>query len=1662
MYKLKLFTQFLVITAFFLTGFQTSAFGQNCGALVCNNSVQISLGVDCEVVIEPDMVLESPNLDYQYEIYIYDEDGEFIGNAVTGNQVNTTLQYKVKSLCDGNSCWGNIDLETNVLPVLESPCQFIAGNEVSLSTDLSASNTSETIVLTASDDCQKVINLMGTSAVKYNSGSPGNPIWSLSDIKVDVYDSSGNIIYSQVYQGGAFSDIILLSTIGDYSIVVSSVVTQAVGEVMVKASVPNCNVGCVAWCGGSYPEIFLTPEQAVDLIDSSCGASLVSDVKVQQESVGDICDDLGVLHVITYSANITMHGVTQKAVLLTQAFREEKIDLSPNGIVKIHFPEPINLDCNLEDIDPSIELGSPEYIYEATSDVKDAYPTYVDSHTLIPDTNIIDRIIHIEDVVGTRDTMVQTALDLDGDGVTESVWVIITVVDKELRDSIAYDTIIGPGFTHPHIPIKPGNIFCNVLTSFTDLEFSACANGKKIIRSWSMIDWCDSAIQLNGSQQIEISDKTAPEVDALDDVIVSIDPWQCSATYKLPEIEYTDNCSSSVTVDWRPEEGSYVDGYLIDVWQNQGPIEVKALVKDECGNTSEVQFNLVVVDNVPPVMVCQGSMQTTLTFSSDLPNSGVAKIYAQSFNAGSHDSGCGDITFKVARMNGCCGEECSEGETICLRRDKFGDCIEEGIKPVEDEYGDYVKFCCEDAGQIVPVILVATDESGNQNQCMINVLIVDKSAPTLVCDPVTISCDDNPDEAPKPSTLGQACDREYGIELATEKTISGTCGNQEIIKEWFIDADGSGNLTPGDSYCEQTITIGSDDEFDPYTIKWPRHLNGTVEQGMNIECQDDEAKFILDHPVHMGDKIQCIPEIDADDLRPVWCETGCGLIGYSLEQDTINSSDACMTIINRWSVVDWCAYDPNSNDSESSENNVNDRFVAIEDWAQGVCATCPDNAIYHEPVYFGYYEVRIDGYYTFNQIVKVTDDTDPVITVDSSINISTTGGSTTKDDNTPCVGRGVISAEATDFCGSNITNSESLKWRITFYEGDEGVDIITKTGSQVTVETREGSPGEIHRIVWSVSDGCGNQSSATTEISFEDEKAPSPFCIAGITTAFMESDGTISIWAKDFDFGSFDNCTSSDDLLFTVVRKGEQPIGYFEDGFQDQAEITFSCSSMESFISLDLYVWDQKGNSDFCNVGILISDNDSNCAESEDQACRDESLVNTEAECYDDNAPVCGCDNITYSNVCEAMKSGVVKYTAGECQNNSGSIVIGGTVSTVSGQLIDNTHLTINSVLPEYPKNKYNEIDGSYNFDSNPIGYNYDISANRTDTYSNGVSTFDLVLIQKHILGLTTLDSPFKIIAADVNETESVTASDLVKVQKMVLGIIPNDVPVDDSWKFVVADQVFADNLNPWPYLEEANLVDVNSSVMSQDFIGIKMGDVSGDVVTQATGTDTEFRSNRSIALETADQNLKKGQDVSISLGAKELISIFGMQLTLEHNGLEFKGFSSEALLLENGDLHALDNQLMLSWYNAWGTEIANEALFTLFFTANEDMNLSDNLKISNSGMRSEIYTGKDLEIADIKLDFNSEIQAIELLGAHPNPMSESTTIKIMSPEKSVYDIQIMNVTGQIIHSNTNLNLDKGANEYKLSRTELSEKGIYYYQISGVGFSETRSILVID
>lgn len=131
---------------------------------------------------------------------------------------------------------------------------------------------------------------------------------------------------------------------------------------------------------------------------------------------------------------------------------------------------------------------------------------------------------------------------------------------------------------------------------------------------------------------------------------------------------------------------------------------------------------------------------------------------------------------------------------------------------------------------------------------------------------------------------------------------------------------------------------------------------------------------------------------------------------------------------------------------------------------------------------------------------------------------------------------------------------------------------------------------------------------------------------------------------------------------------------------------------------------------------------------------------------------------------------------------------------------------------------------GLFSLDVPPPGSSLRPSKDGDDT--NGVSTLDLILINRHILGVEPLPSPFHLLAADVNLTGSITTLDLIQIRKLILGI-NTEFPAQESWRFVREDEG-AEGLihSPFPITEE----DLANGAIT-GIKGVKVGDVSGDAL---------------------------------------------------------------------------------------------------------------------------------------------------------------------------------------------------------------------------------------
>jgi len=220
---------------------------------------------------------------------------------------------------------------------------------------------------------------------------------------------------------------------------------------------------------------------------------------------------------------------------------------------------------------------------------------------------------------------------------------------------------------------------------------------------------------------------------------------------------------------------------------------------------------------------------------------------------------------------------------------------------------------------------------------------------------------------------------------------------------------------------------------------------------------------------------------------------------------------------------------------------------------------------------------------------------------------------------------------------------------------------------------------------------------------------------------------------------------------------------------------------------------------------------------------------------------------------------------------------IAGVIETEQGDEVDEVTVHI-SGSPD------TEQAGSpFIFSDQPGGYDYTLTPMKAEAPDNGVTTYDLVLISRHILGVQPLDSPYKVIAADANRTGAVTTSDMVAIRKVILEI-ENDFPENTSWRFVDQDYSFADPANPFaePFPEVISINNLNSDHLYTDFVAIKVGDVNGSASPNqmSEGTDgREFAGE--IFLSTEDRYLEQGKEYEIAFYGRNFDDILGMQFAL-------------------------------------------------------------------------------------------------------------------------------------------------------------------------------------
>jgi len=259
--------------------------------------------------------------------------------------------------------------------------------------------------------------------------------------------------------------------------------------------------------------------------------------------------------------------------------------------------------------------------------------------------------------------------------------------------------------------------------------------------------------------------------------------------------------------------------------------------------------------------------------------------------------------------------------------------------------------------------------------------------------------------------------------------------------------------------------------------------------------------------------------------------------------------------------------------------------------------------------------------------------------------------------------------------------------------------------------------------------------------------------------------------------------------------------------------------------------------------------------------------------------------------------------------------------------------------------------DGNYSFTVAAPG-NYTVTP--TKLFENpaiqGVSTLDITFIRRQILGIAPLDSAYKQLAADANNSASVSTLDLTHMRRMILGVT-NNLP-SGLWRFVRSNQTFADIKTPWDAEGRRVYAAINADLVQQDFTAVRMGDVNGSWTVpgptpQGLGLLDLGRSGATASkaplfrLPELEVPLTSGLEVDVPVTATDFKSVTSVQFSMgwDPSILEFvKVLPAELVGVGEGNFNLGNTaigRISFSWDDPDGVGQAlseKQALFLLRF----------------------------------------------------------------------------------------------------------------------------------
>lgn len=1257
----------------------------------------------------------------------------------------------------------------------------------------------------------------------------------------------------------------------------------------------------------------------------------------------------------------------------------------------------------------------------------------------------------------------------------------------------------------PTIDGEPVGQFCKMNVTYDDLVIGGCINEQSIIRSWTVLNCCTNEI-LEHNQIIKVADDAGPVMNCPDTLIFGTNGPGCAGTFFLPSMTANDNCSP--TIAWRTitpwavlnSNGGMVYGVA------KGTYFVTYEAKDACGNVSTCQVTVIVKDNVSPVAIC---LEYTVVA---LSNSGLASLAASTFNSGSYDNCCPNVSFLVKRMD----------------------------QPAAP-FTPTVQFTCADVDSSVMVILQVSDCYGNKNTCMVEVEVQDKNPPSIVC--------------PQGITIPCATVFPPSVSLTGSPIVSDNCGIDTLyfsdvnnlsmcrvgtITRTFTVVDNEGYSAT----CTQVINTVDNTPvqffFPPDTIVGCERPLDSLEVGEPSVVQDCEL-FALNvqddvFPVSCGLKVfrtytflDWCSGVDTsytqlirieDNAPPVWDQpVGAEDRFFLCGSDVVKPPPP--------SATDYCSTDSVYVITDVTiPGSCSNRFTRILTYgAQDTCGNVSppyvQTIVVNDtvPPYADSLPVigplACYGLIPPPNVNDVTGESDncfgsPVVVtwVSDSPNPGCSGTVTRiyrLED--ACGNDSLITQQIlindnvpptadplpTQFfsCGSQIPppNVANVTGEADNCGGPVNVQFVSDTGNP-------GCMGTVLRT-YSLTDVCGNSTNIIQQFNINDTVPPVATwpdtleeTIVGLTCEIF-----VNVQAS-----ATDNCPGNPVTITNDFNgNGANASGLYPVG-ETVVTFTFSDGCGNSVEHETVVIVDETvPPSNECfpfdlaldTAGIVIVDL---------QALVDDGFVGGEDMCTDVTFSIdpdtLTCANMTYdtlpSGIVVVVDPSIVPYTLtvtdefGNSSSCTNVIVLSDPFNicgvnddtlVVSGLIFNEHHQPLTGVEVHLSDNNnmsyaFTQDYGLFSFQNVPQGMTCMLQPVKNNGLLNGVTTFDLVRLSNHILGTQALDSPYKLIAADVNNSGSISTFDIVALRKAILHLT-DSFPNNTSWRFIEADYEFPNPTNPFaePLPESTWLNNMANDMTGHNFVAVKIGDLNNSAVLNLDEDEVEERDQTgTFTLAVPNWQLKAGKEVRIPVTAGEAIDLAALQGTIEFDTkkMAFVGAMSVSLdgLGADNFGEPATGSLTLSWHNADGQLLeAGSTLFYLQFQMNENATVEEVITMNSAITPAIAYKNGGIplnirwrihEASQVPVD---DAPLFSLGQNRPNPFSDETRIEFLLKEKMPVQLEVIDLNGRKIPLLQGT-MEAGWHEVTVDRSMFGSPGVYIYQLTTPTGTERRKMVL--